>query len=72
MLQGDSKKRKNSLTQQNDHTSVNFLAIWLKFYLKVDETCIELFYFIFKSPFKNTYKNRKLALKFLSLCLLSI
>ena len=40
------KTRKNSLTQQNDHTSVNFLAIWLKFFIKVDETCTKLLYFI--------------------------
>ena len=40
------KNRKNSLTQQNDHTSVHFLAIWLKFYIKVDEICMKLLYYI--------------------------
>ena len=65
------KTRKNSLTRQSNHTSVNSLAIWIKFYIKVDETCMKLLYFI-KSPFQNTYKNQKFAMKILYLCLLSI
>ena len=49
------KKRKNSLTQQNDHTSVNLLAIWLKFFIKVDETCMKLLYFV-SHPLKTLIK----------------
>ena len=56
------KKRKNSLTQQNDHTSINFLAIWLKFYMEVEMIFIKLFH---KSPSENHYKM--FAMKFLYL-----
>ena len=59
------------LPNKNGHNSVNFKAIWLKFYSKVDDTFMKLRYFI-SHPKKMLIKNRKFWMKFLSLCLFSI
>ena len=53
-LKGASKSGRIFSPNKNDHTYVNFKAIWLKFFIKVDETLIKICYFV-KSPSKNTY-----------------
>ena len=65
------KKRKNSFTQQNGFNSVNFYAIWLKFYMKVNETFMKFCFFI-SHPADTLIKIKILPKKLLYLSLLRI
>ena len=68
---GDTVWIKILIPNKNSHNFVNFRAIWLKFYIQVDETFMKLCYFI-SHPSKTLLKYQKFAMKFLYLCLLSI
>ena len=46
----NKKNARILLPNKNCHNSVNFKAIWLKFYIKVDGTFMKLWYFISHLP----------------------